>query len=272
MYAHGGVSAVEAFQMQRCRQKISGGSSISYEDDYFYRGDEINPEILMPLETIRQVGAWAESCVQIIHAMLQIEPSKRPSAHLVEYRLFQTVLRELNKDHFSSQLVASRGPYKIGQKQHGDEEREIHESNAKDIPIAPVPSLQQHGSGEVFAQENSSGSSASDWDSNSPEPLAPSPTYGTGDFTGSIYQIACSASSEYIASLTEENVYIYTNKLSDEDPRYPHEPIRENIRMMEGTFLVIRAPEKTIWRSMSLSGNYLAISGYNQSDQQGCVS
>ena len=98
MYAVGGVQAVEDFQRRRCRQKKSLGSSKDYEHDYFYRDNDINPEVVQPLDEVAGAAVWAKNCVQIIKTILKIEPADRPKAKLIEDRLFARVLDELNKE------------------------------------------------------------------------------------------------------------------------------------------------------------------------------
>ncbi|KAG6985314.1 hypothetical protein G7Y79_00113g101690 [Physcia stellaris] len=75
MYATGGDSEVEKFQKRRLRQKKTQRSSID----------------IGPLETKSRLGVWTANCVEVIKKMLQIEPTRRPKAKLVEEWLFERV-------------------------------------------------------------------------------------------------------------------------------------------------------------------------------------
>ena len=251
-YATGGVLAVEKFQDRRLRPKKSHGSSASYEHDYFYRGDQLNPEVLSALEKTSQVGVWARNCVEIIKETLQIDPAKRPKAKLLMDWLFERVLsklRESSPDSPSTSVKPSEGSTESNQavQQTGQESTEDTYptfSQSDNIMWTPYPTTLRPSLSSQFV------------------------TFKLEN----VKQTSLSQSGGYVAFLCEENAYVHSVALLEENARWANKPSRSLVDRREGTFLVIPAPEDIVWKAMSFPGDFLALRGRNQREEQDYVS
>ncbi|KAG7005607.1 hypothetical protein G7Y79_00018g044140 [Physcia stellaris] len=275
MYATGGDSEVEEFQRRRLRQKKTQRSSIEYEHDYFYRDNSINPEVLAPLETKSRLGVWTANCVEVIKKMLQIEPTRRPKAKLVEEWLFDRVVREIRESDVSECSAKAPAPptsLEEGTQQHhgGHDISSFHEHLALKTTLSS-PDLGLPKPEITTAQSVGPKYGLKEW---KPYPSIWNPTVSSSfvsfKLDGHVSQTLLSDSAEYVAFLCKANVYVHTIMLLDEKPRWVDRLDRlnkEEVKLSEGTCLTIPAPENTVWRGMSFPGAYLALTGFNKEQQ-----
>ena len=273
-YAIGGPPAVEIFQNRRLRQKKSYGSSASYEHDYFYRGDQLNPEVLSALEETTQKGEWAQNCVEIIKKTLQIDPAERPEATLLMDWLFKGVVNVLRKKSpNSTSAKPSEGYNEINQvvQQSGHENLS---SRARTKGTSPV----------YASRLEPSRSNSPDVHLTSPQPpdlswtpypsLRPDLSSGFVTFKlENIKQTSLSHSGDYVAFLCEGNVYVHSIALLEEHGRWENKQSNKRvIRRGENTLLVITPPRNTVWKAMSFPGPFLALRGSNTKEKKDYVS
>lgn len=274
MYAIEGVPGVNGFQNRRLKQKKSRGSSASYEHDYFYRGDQLNPQVLSALEETTQKGAWARNCVEIIKKTLQIDPAQRPKAKLVEDWLFERVLSELRES-------SSRGSTSIKPPEGSNESNQAVQQTGHDNSSSRARTKEIS---PVYASElGPSRSNLPDVHLNSPQPpdfsWTPYPSLRP-DLSSSfvtfklenIKQTSLSQSGHYAAFLCEGNVYVHSIALLEEHSRWESKQSKCVIRRGENTFLVITPPRNTVWKAMSFPGPFLALRGSNTKEKQDYVS
>ena len=269
-YAIGGVPGVERFQNRRLRQEHkSHGSSASYEHDYFYRGDQLNPEVLSALEKTSQVGEWARNCVEIIKTTLRIDPDERPKAELVENWLFERVLSELRKSNPSSTSAKPAG----GPNESNQVAQQIGPSMKEDIAAADASEPESPNPKVPAIESTSSQSDNIGW---RPYPPSWSPTlssqFVTFELGTNAKQTSLSQSGEYVAFLCEGRVYVHSVALLDTHARWDSNSSKSSVRTSERTFLVIPAPENTVWKAMSVSGSFIAIRGSNRKEKGDYVS
>ena len=247
MYATEGVKGVKGFQDRRLKQKTSHGSSASYEHDYFYRGDQLNPHVLSALEETSQVGVWARNCVEIIKKTLQIEPAERPKAKLVMDWLFERVLSELRENTPGSMRAKPPG----GSKEISQAVQETGQENMEDTD----PTTSQ--------------SRTNQW---TPYPSSLRPRLSSGFVTfnlDNVKQTSLSKDGEYVAFLCGGNAYVHSVALLEENSRWASKPSR--IEKSEGTYLVIPSPEDTVWKAMSFPGAFLALRGWDRRENRDYV-
>lgn len=274
IYAVGGNLSVKDFQTVRLRQKQSQGPSKSYEDDYFYSDNEIKPEVISALQEISEKGVWAQNCVDIIKKTLHIEPSERPNAKLVESWLFDRVLNELSKNAPSATPKDLRTPpRRTSEQPQGVQTPPMHQGPSIGNMNVSVRNSQPQGPEESTTSKVASRALASNW---TPYPSIQSSSLDSTFVTFKIAEVATqtllSSCCDFVAFLMPSNVYVHSIALLDENDRWANKPSGGKVRANEGTSLIIRPPENTVWRAMSLSGAYLALRGYNRKDQQAYVS
>ena len=252
MYATEGVPGVEAFQNKRLKQKKSHGSSASYEHDYFYRGNQLNPHVLSALEKKSQEGAWTRNCVEIIKEMLQIDPAKRPKAKLVMDWLFERVLGELREGK------GDTGSTSVNPSERSNESIQAGQQTSQERTEDTDPTSSQ--------------SDSIKW---TPYPSALRPSLSSRFVTFSlenVKQTSLSQSGEYAAFLCEGKAYVHSVALLDENARWARKASGSLVERNEGTYLVIPTPENTVWKAMSFPGPYLALRGWNRRERQDYVS
>ena len=257
MYAIGGVPKVEDFERRRYRQQSSEGSDQDYEHDYYYRGNEINPELLSPLEEAGKAGDWAQKCVEIILDMLQIEPFRRPSAKKVETQLFERVLPELRKGGHSGASVKSH------QNQTMRDDHATLEAQIQLKGKAPMtgPSVDALGPIPPAASPEFLGSDLINWAPYpSPNPISDT-RYIKFNLDGLAAQTSFSHTGEHVAFLYETKVFVHSMTLLEANGRWAGKPSKGTVQPSEGTFLVICAPKDIVWKAMSFPGHYLALRG-----------
>ena len=247
MYAIGRVKAVEGFQEKRVRPKKSHGSSAGYEHDYFYCGDQLNPEVASALENSSREKAWARICVEIIKEALQIDPAKRPKAELMQDWLRKRVLKKFTENSPGSTSVEGSDESTQAVRQTGQErtkDTESTSSQSDSIKWTPYPSPWSPRISSRFVTFN----------------------------VGNIKQTSLSQTGDYVSFLCERIAYVHSVALLEEHTRWAIKPSKCIVEKSEGTFLVIPAPENTVWKAMSFPWPFLALRGWNRTERQDYVS